>query len=590
MTPTIEPPVGDIFQEMFQELGQILWLLTPEGGIRQFNAAWSAYTGLPTEMPALSWADVFHPDDRQRLIEARTRGIQAGSQYEVEARMRRFDGVYRRHLCRVKPLLKDEQIYAWLGTAMDVEEFRQSQDERERVSQGLAESETRFRNLVEATPGFLFISDAEGRNTFTNEVFQRYCGVAAADLLGHGWISFLHPDDHVRAASEWRKAVSAGSRYQQEYRFKSASGEYRWFVCNGVPHRNDAGEIVQWTGVATDIHDRKLLEEQLARGRDLLAAVLETSPDPIFAKAPDGTYLFANTATAKALGRSEKGVTGLKDSEVIAPHLLAGVRAHDSRVLGGETITEEEIVEDLGVATKTYLVTKAPMRVGDGAVAGVVAVARDITERKEQDRHRELLINELNHRVKNTLAIVQNMARQSLRQLNTSARSAFDGRLIALAAAHDVLTRHSWQAAFMDEIVESALNPFVDAARPERLRSQGPRMRLESQHAVALSLALHELATNAVKHGALSVDEGSVDVHWWLTRSDDGPEMKLLWTERGGPKVTPPSKLGFGSRLIERGVAQDLRGKAKIEYLESGLLCEIRMPLPYGRPEASAHS
>src|SRR3712207_1217197 len=114
----------DLLQDMFEALGQILWILRPDGSVERFNSAWNAYTGKPAVVEGLTWAEVFHPDDRQRLVQARTVGVASSEPYEVEARMRRVDGVYRRHLCRVKPLRREGAIYAWVGMAVDIEDVR----------------------------------------------------------------------------------------------------------------------------------------------------------------------------------------------------------------------------------------------------------------------------------------------------------------------------------------------------------------------------------------------------------------------------------------------------------------------------------
>jgi len=202
-------------------------------------------------------------------------------------------------------------------------------------------------------------------------------------------------------------------------------------------------------------------------------------------------------------------------------------------------------------------------------------VCVDITERKKAEEHRELLINELNHRVKNTLATVQSIASQSLRNAETAeaARSAMEARLLALSRAHDVLTRENWEGAGLVEIVREALAPYRHE-RENRLHVEGPDVRLSPRMALAIAMALQELATNAVKYGALSNASGEVRVVW-LVEQNGEKRLRFSWTETGGPPVKAPRRRGFGTRLIERSLAQDLNGEAQITFAPAGIICTV---------------
>ena len=205
----------------------------------------------------------------------------------------------------------------------------------------------------------------------------------------------------------------------------------------------------------------------------------------------------------------------------------------------------------------------------------MVGTSVDVTERKVAEQHQRLLINELNHRVKNTLAIVQAVAFQSFRgaAASAAAREAFEGRLSALAAAHDVLTRQNWETATISEIISGATAPHH--AGDGRVTMSGPVVELEPKSAVALGLAMHELATNAVKHGALSSLQGQVAVRW----SADGGLLRLTWTETGGPAVVPPPHRGFGARMLEQGLAEELRGAVRLDFRPEGLVCTVEAAL-----------
>jgi len=209
---------------------------------------------------------------------------------------------------------------------------------------------------------------------------------------------------------------------------------------------------------------------------------------------------------------------------------------------------------------------------GEGAARKPVAIAgasRDLTERKQAEELQHLLLEELKHRIKNTLATVQSIAWQTLRSARDlpSAREALDRRILSMAHAHDLLTSRSWTGADLNDIVRRALHAFPQG----QVEISGAALRISPKHTLGLALALHELATNATKYGALSRPEGTVSVDWGVR---DGM-LQLDWRERGGPPVTPPNHKGFGSRLLEELVVHDLGGAVKLDYDVSGVRCSI---------------
>jgi two-component sensor histidine kinase len=212
---------------------------------------------------------------------------------------------------------------------------------------------------------------------------------------------------------------------------------------------------------------------------------------------------------------------------------------------------------------------------------GYTGCAVDITDVKRAEEHQTLLIHELNHRVKNTLATVQSVATQTLRNANSldDARTAFESRLLALSRAHDVLTRENWDGANLQEIVVQALEPYLQHG-DGRVVQCGPEVRLLPRTALAIAMALQELATNAVKYGSLSGARGRVNVEWSIDEEHSPPRLQLRWQESDGPEVQPPSRRGFGSRLIERSLAQELEGDVKVEFRPTGVVCRIDAPLP----------
>ena len=207
---------------------------------------------------------------------------------------------------------------------------------------------------------------------------------------------------------------------------------------------------------------------------------------------------------------------------------------------------------------------------------GIGVVFRDITDRRHAEAQRDLLIKELEHRIKNTLTLVQSIADQTFRNsgLDSSAREIFAARLVSLSNVHAVLTQRSWNSADLHEIIAVAVGPHRTPEN-ERFEVHGPILRLSPRAAVALSMAVHELCTNATKYGALSAESGQVEIAWSVEQG----QFRWVWHERGGPAVAAPKQTGFGSRLIERLLADQLSGQVRMNYEPTGLVCTIDAPL-----------
>ncbi|MGE5500453.1 MAG: sensor histidine kinase [Ignavibacteriales bacterium] len=230
----------------------------------------------------------------------------------------------------------------------------------------------------------------------------------------------------------------------------------------------------------------------------------------------------------------------------------------------------------LGTFGTYFRQRRAPTSLERRLVETLAHTAALAIEHKRSEEHQKLLINELNHRVKNTLATVQSIIVQTTRSAAdlASARESILDRVQSLARAHDLLTTENWSGAHLAQVVDRALEPFQPTDQ-DRLRASGPAVRLDPRQALALSMAVHELATNAAKYGALSRPEGKVAVEW---RVDEGV-LGFRWSEEGGPPVTAPRQKGFGSRLLESGLAKELGGSTLLTYAPTGVVCEISAPL-----------
>ncbi len=312
----------------------------------------------------------------------------------------------------------------------------------------------------------------------------------------------------------------------------------------------------------------------------LYETVLQATPDLVYVFDRQHRFIYANAALLAMWGRTWDEAIGKTCLELgYEPWHAAMHDAEIEQVIA----TRQPIRGDVpfthkveGLRIYDYIFT--PVIGPDGEVEAIAGSTRDVTERERHEQHTRLLVNELNHRVKNTLAMVQSMIAQTLGGYDgtEAAQDKIESRLMALSAAHDVLTRENWQGAGVADIARGAAAPWQQR-EGDRFDIDGPAVVLDPRRAVALAMALHELCTNAVKHGALSVAEGRVGISWKV--SADGAPLVLRWKERGGPLVRVPRQRGFGSVLVERGLRHDLGGESRLLFEPDGVSCEIAIPL-----------
>jgi PAS domain S-box-containing protein len=369
--------------------------------------------------------------------------------------------------------------------------------------------------------------------------------------------------------------------------FPQADGSLEWISWSMSAWRTDDGAIgglvLYCEYVTASVEERLRLEAAEARYH----AVFETAAVGVARVATDGRFLEVNGGFCAALGYSREELLSTTFQAITHSEDLADDVSRVEAMLNGRIETfsmEKRYLRKTGEVVWGAL-TVSLVRKADGTPDYFVSVVEDITPRKlaetQQARHRDqlrLMVNELNHRVKNTLATVQSMAAQTLRHERDPGRAyqTFEARLIGLSEAHNVLTRENWNGAALREVAERALAPFAASNRGQ-VEIRGDDVRLAPAAALTLSLVFHELATNAVKYGALSAETGQVALTW---RLGAGGLLDLEWRESGGPPVKAPARRGFGSRLIEGAFKGELRGAVAMDYAAAGFHCAMRAELP----------
>ncbi|HEY3778657.1 MAG TPA: PAS domain S-box protein [Rhizomicrobium sp.] len=385
----------------------------------------------------------------------------------------------------------------------------------------------------------------------------------------------LRSDGHKLGVREMplRRAAAGELVRDCEIGLHYADGTSRHIRANATPLRDNDGRIYGAVAVFLDITERKRASE----AQEHLASIVEYSDDAIISKDLNGIILSWNRGAELLFGYTAEEAVGRPVTILIPESRMDEEPDILARIRSGERIDHYETVRRRKDGTLVDIsLTVSPMRDGKGQIVAASKIARNISEQKHAEAQRNLLMAELNHRVKNTLATVISIARQSFAGTTVAAaRSAFDARIRGLAHTHGRLADTSWESVGLEMLLEDELAPYRHGER-RNFVLEGPPAALSPRCALTLGLAVHELATNAAKYGALSTDSGTVDVRWRIEPRDQA--LAIEWTEHGGPPVAPPTRSGFGRLLLERALVTDLKSEVHLDFPREGFSCRIRIP------------
>lgn len=311
-----------------------------------------------------------------------------------------------------------------------------------------------------------------------------------------------------------------------------------------------------------------------------LSAIVASSGDAIMSIGLDGRIQSWNHGSEKLFGYSAAEAIGQLKRLVIPDDRVEQFEKHLDMIRRGESLRIETVRQTRNGDLISVSLAMAPILSPSGKIISMSSIAHDITDRKAAQEHEHFLMREITHRSKNLLAIVQSMARQTARSSDTidAFQAVFMQRIQGLSASHDLLVTENWVGAPLSDLIHKHLQMFVQANR-NNLGISGPTVYVNANAAQALGLAMHELATNSVKYGALSSPAGKISVVWGYERDGAAPRLALTWKETGGPPVTPPERKGFGYFVIERMASQSLDGEVNIQFLPGGLVWKISMPV-----------
>ncbi|MFG0330621.1 MAG: PAS domain S-box protein [Phycisphaerales bacterium] len=549
----------------------IILTLHPDGTILYVNRV---VEGLdPNEVVGEDSMKFTHPEDIEIARGALRQVVDEGKTVDYEVRGYGVGGTVAWYSSRLSPVIRHGRVEAAMLITMDI-------SDRRRTERELQTTQELNRQIIETMPGGMVRVRADGAIVEANAEAQRFLGLSFDQLRARYVEDFeaetIDEDGRPLPASAYPAVKCLESRQREgplTIGVRRPDGSIGWAVFTAVPLIDSESDAVTDAIVTfLDISARKAAEEAIRRSERRLRRMVERLPAG--AVYVDDVEIFCNQTIEEITGYSRKELTTLDEWF----RVLFGVEGRSIR-------KRYELDREEGfVHRRTWMITR-----GDGAkryleFAGYrdeeseVWLVDDITDRQRALARQTLLMLELDHRVKNNLSAVLSLADQTIATSESldDFRQAFMGRIGAMARSHEVLASHRWEGVEPTEVVRLVLSPLIEQ-HPDQLRLHGQDLMLPARTALPVSLALHELATNAVKYGGLSTPSGRVDLSWRL--ATDESRIVLRWEESGGPAVAPPSRRGSGARLIEGLIEFELGGRARFEYQPGGLVCELRVPL-----------
>ncbi|TYB86767.1 PAS domain S-box protein [Oceaniovalibus sp. ACAM 378] len=525
------------------------------------------------KLPLKAFTDVIHSEDRDRVLVAIQHAVDTGEHYEAQYRTVDENGVVRRILAQGR-CVRDTKGEPDRFTGVIIDTTRQLVAE-----EILRESEARLRSVFTSIDqGYCLaemILDGQGdpvdyHFVEVNPLFEQMTGLKdAAGRTARELVPNLE--------QKWVETYARIALEGETMRFEDSSEAMgRLFDVFAMPVQPRGRFVI----VFKDITEQKRIQDALSQSEAQFRSITEAMPQMVWATRPDGHHDFFNARWYEFTGVPEGSTDGAGWNDIFHPDdRNRAMQQWQHSLSTGVLYDIEYRLRHHSGAYRWVLGRAQPVRNSDGAIIRWLGTCTDIHEIKLADEQRQLMLGEMNHRVKNTLAMVHAMVSQTLRQAENlkDASTSIQSRIANMAQAHDLLINSKWTETRILAVVEAALAPHRTGNG--RFTLDGPDIPIGSKQALALTMALHELATNATKYGALSTEDGRVSVRWGVGETGGEETFSCCWTESGGPPVTPPQRRGFGSRMIEQALAGYFNGMAEIAYEGAGLSFELNAPL-----------
>ena len=442
----------------------------------------------------------------------------------------------------------------------------------------------------ETTPTFIYAKDEKGALVFANAAVLKSLSRSPEEVLGRTDLEFLPDQEEARLIMETDAKVRETKVTQTiEENITLLDGSTRVFISTKSPHIDASGAVVGLIGVSIDITERKLLEQNLAASEERLRLGSDA--------ARFGTYDFYPQTNRLVWSEQLRTIMRISPEVDVTPELFLGLVHPDDRVQvselvantaaspEGKSYNEQEFRVSLGDGEIHWMLDRSTSHWSAGPdrqIERVTGAVVDITKLKQAQQRTALLLNELLHRGRNQLAVILSVAKRSLsgKRSLEEGREVLLKRLMTMTRSMESLTETGVQSGELTEIVRIELESYGD-----RVEIQGPLVPLGARSTQNFALAIHELATNAIKYGSLSVAGGRVAVTWEILRPASGPALRFSWRETGGPPSLPPTRVGFGTIVIKQNIANEFKTEVRLDYTEQGLIYEFEVDLGLIKPD-----
>jgi PAS domain S-box-containing protein len=551
-------------------------LIDPQGQIQFVNQSGLCLLEIDdiTEIQGKQWVENW-PSAAHASVQAALDVARAGGVGKFTGQCPTAKGTSKWWDVVVSPLLDAGQHVRWL-VAISRDVTTQNLAEQRR-----RESEQHFRALADNMAQLAWMADGSGSISWYNRRWYEFTGTSFDDVAGWGWKKVHHPDHVQRVVEKISDHFARGEIWEDTFPLLGADGNYRWFLSRAVPIRDDRGNVYLWCGTNTDITEQRSASNRLRQ----LARLIELSHEAILIWDLEQGIVLWNEGCQALYGYSRSEALGNRSHDLLKTRVANGVPQFE-KDLTTEGTWSGELLQTSKDGSQVWVDSRRELfRFGDRSV--VLETNRDITERRKADQTRDLLVGELNHRVKNTLAIVQSIAGQTARYSSDKRQflANFNDRLQTLSSAHNVLTDANWAGAELGDLIRCQLANV--RKNDGNFDVTGPNVVLPSQAALQISLILYELTSNASKYGSLTRATGRVAISWYV-EDISPPKLQLTWQESGGPAVAQPDTGGFGLTLINRLGSQPYL-QANLSFETAGVVCRIAADVSNDEPHVRSY-
>ena len=463
----------------------------------------------------------------------------------------------------------------------------------------LRTTEQSLRAITDLVPDLLWRMDGDGQADWFNWRWFDYTGHEPSEPMAERWMRAIHPLDRTLCATAWAEAVSTGASLQEEVRLQNVDGDYRWTLVRVDPMRDDRGNIVNWFAAGTDVHERRTAMEAVQQTELRFRTLIEGMPQLVWRAIGAGNWTWCSPQWTAFTGQDEQASLGMGWLEMVHPDDRAMARESWGRADEQGQLDFEGRILCASEGRHRHFRTRAlPVRRKDGTIIEWLGTSTDLDDIWQLQQQQSVLVSELQHRTRNLMAIVRSIATRTLNGSKTleEFRECFDDRMAALARVQSLLSRRegALRVSF-DALLREELSAHVRLDDPEQdqVFLEGPaNVQLRSSIVQTFALAIHELATNAVKHGALSRPGPQLHVRWDLKKSSDDADLLCVdWRESGVPGLDATASAhgnGYGRELIEKALPYQLGASTTYAIEADGVHCTIEMALPIEPDELEA--